>query len=91
MTFKLSIKKIGLKPAKSDKCLFVREDRLILIIYVNNIVITGLLKLAIIKAESALGQLFNIISLGEITYYLGMKIDQDIKHHKISLSQKAYL
>ena len=91
LTFKSGVKKIGLKPAKSDECLFVREDGLILMIHVDDMVMTGPSKSAVIEAESALGQLFNVTSLGEITYYLGMKIDRDVEHHKISLSQKAYL
>jgi hypothetical protein len=50
-----------------------------LIIYINNIIITGLYKEEIYKLIKIIGIMFNITNIEKPNYYLGIKIDKNLK------------
>lgn len=67
------------------------KERLIIAIYVDDLLLTGSSPDQIKRAKLALSQKFHMTDLGECTYYLGMTVTRDRQHRIIRLGQRAYL
>jgi hypothetical protein len=79
MTFRKSIIKVGLVLSRVDKYLFIKSNSIILIIYMDNIIITSPYKEEIHKLVKVIGIMFSITNMGEPNYYLGIKINKNPK------------
>jgi hypothetical protein len=79
MTFRKSVIKVRLVLSRVDKYLFVKSNSIMLIIYIDNIIITGLYKEEIYKLVKVIGIMFSITNIREPNYYLGIKIDKNPK------------
>jgi hypothetical protein len=91
MTFRDQIMKIGLRPCAADECLFIRGDGVTLAIHVDDIIITGPRKVDVDAAIEQIMKAFTVTGLGDVSYYLGMKISRDIDGLSIRLTQEAYI
>jgi hypothetical protein len=67
-----------MRPYIANKCLFIRGNGVILVIYIDNIIITALKKEDVDVAIKGIIKAFIVTDLGEVSYYLGMKISCDI-------------
>jgi hypothetical protein len=67
------------------------SPKIIVTVYVNNILIIGKNKTVINLFKKSLSAHFKIKNLGETVNYLGIKIKQNISDGTITLSQKAYI
>ena len=80
----------GMKAINANLSVFAKK-RLIIAIYVDDLLLTGLSLDEINKAKQALSKRFHMSDLGLCTYYLEMTISQDHLHCILRLSQRGYL
>ena len=86
------LKKIGFVQATSDPCLYIAsEGELFLIaVYVDDIVIAGSSDVRMKEVKQALSQKFQVKDLGELHYFLGVKVIQNQKNRTVWIGQQAY-
>lgn len=88
-------KKLGLKQINTDHSIFVAKtglDKPVVSIFVNNIKIMALKNSEMIEQiKLKLIFAFFIIDIGPISFYLGLKIQQDRESRIIKLSQSTYI
>ena len=86
------LKKIGFVQAISDPCLYIAsEGELFLIaVYVDDIVLAGSSDARMKEVKQALSQKFQVKDLGELHYFLGVKIIQNQKNRTVWIGQQAY-
>lgn len=88
------LKKIGYLPTTADPCLYTRKegnDLVILAIYVDDIIVAASGKSAELKAKKELMSKFEMTDLGELNWFLGMKITRDWDDKTIKLGQSIYV
>jgi hypothetical protein len=84
--------KIGFIQSQADPYLFTHsEKRLIVVIYINNIIFAAPTKSAIQWFKERLSGLFKIKDLGEIRKVLGVRVTRDRKRRTITLDQAQYM
>lgn len=86
--------KLGFQRSKSDQCLYVRgvgNKKIYLISYVDDILVIGhdLNEIKLVKKSLATG--FDMTDGGEITSFLGMKIERNLQQRTMRISQRRYL
>src|SRR6266536_862471 len=70
--------KLGLILIPEDESVFISKDKkLILVLYMNDILYLGETKERILKLKTVLTKEFVITNLGESNYYLGININYD--------------
>lgn len=84
------MKKEEFKKSNYDNCVYYKES-IYLLIYVDDIIITGSTDSEVVKLKQAIKREFKIKDLGKLSYYLGMSVVQDIKNSVIYMNQKLYL
>jgi transposase InsO family protein len=88
--------KFGFKEIAHDVCVFIKRDEetgivIILIIYVDDIIVTGNDELTIDTFIDTLADEFTKLhELGEIKRYIGIDIERDEINHRIKLTQQPY-
>lgn len=88
------VTRLGFKRSENDQCLYVRTtngERLLLVLYVDDILIAGRDMKAISVIKSCFKKEFAMSDLGEVSCFLGMRIERDIEARFLRISQKAYL
>lgn len=83
---------LGFLLSTSDSSLFVRKDNgciIYLLIYVDDIIITGNDTTVIGRLISQLGLHFKMKDLGKLTYFLGIEVQRN--NHGLFLSQAKYI
>ena len=88
LTLDTQLKKMGFVQSTSDPCIYTSsKDRLILAVYVDDIVLAG-------KSEkqiaSALAKLFPVKDMGEMHYFLGVSVKQNPKTGETWIGQPLY-
>jgi Reverse transcriptase (RNA-dependent DNA polymerase) len=87
-----TLAKFGLKPVPGTNCLFTNE-RLIVFFYVDDITVLfakkDLLRLEEFKAK--LLQQYEIRALGDLQWFLGIRIERDQANRKLWLCQDSYI
>ena len=86
------LKSMNFKQSESDPCIFTRTEGelFILAIYVDDIILACKSDSQISKVKAHLSNCFKMTDLGELQYFLGVKIDQDHENNTIFLNQGAY-
>ena len=87
------LQKLNFRCVNTDHDLFVFNDKFIYIaIYVNNILFfSALNNLRVLEVMQKLWDHFQITDLDEVSHYLDIKIDNNIKNKIITLHQSTYL
>ena len=85
--------KIGFVQAISDPCLYIAsEGELFLIaVYVDDIVLAGSSDVGMKEVKQALSQKFQVKDLGELHYFLGVKVVQNQKNRTVWIGQQDIL
>ncbi|GJY46641.1 retrotransposon protein, putative, ty1-copia subclass [Tanacetum coccineum] len=92
--FDVEIKKIGFTQNPDEPCVYLKASRsnvVILILYVDDVLLTGNNVTMLQEVKSWLCKCFSMKDLGEAAYILGIKIIHDRSKRLIALSQSAYL
>ena len=63
----------------------------ILMVYVDDIQIMGNSAAHIISVKQELGKCFDLTDLGELDYFLGIRVTRDHKHRTLELDQSKYI
>ncbi|RVW88665.1 Retrovirus-related Pol polyprotein from transposon RE1 [Vitis vinifera] len=90
---KISLQQFGFSSTKSDQSLFVRFTNcssLFVLVYVNDIVVTGSSSQEIQELISKLSGLFSLKDLGELSYFLGIEVKKTTDGG-LHLSKKKYI
>lgn len=88
------LKNLGLTPLPQDQCFFFSnkgDKRLLLTIYVDDILIASNDIGWITKIKGALASKFEVKDLGRAKRCLGIEFNQDLKNHEVKLSQPSYI
>jgi len=86
------LKTMGFKQSTNDPCIYIStaDSLLILAVYVDDIVLAGKSQQAIAKVKADLGDCFQVKDMGELHYFLGVSVKQNIDTSKIWIGQPSY-
>ena len=90
--FNQAVEKFGMQKSKSNHSVFYRNsssDIILLVVYVDDIVITGSDSKCISSLKSFVQSQFHTKDLGMLRYFLGIEVVQS--KHGIFLSQRKYM
>ncbi len=94
LTLDSAMKDLGFVKSDADDCLFIlrREGKVVLLVlvYVDDMAITGPNLLMIEKFKADISEKFEITDLGELKYILGIQVTRNREAGTISLNQTAY-
>ena len=77
--------------SSADPCLFVNKAGIILVLYVDDMIITGGAATGIQAAVNLLKRKYDIKDMGALEFCLGISVTRDTRKHSILLSQDAYV
>lgn len=89
-TFSEKLISLGFKPDKTDPCLFVYFENgvlIIIVLYVDDIIMTGNSESKLNEVKRKLQAEFKIKDLGEPKEYLGISIERDEGKRELKLHQ----
>jgi Reverse transcriptase (RNA-dependent DNA polymerase) len=87
-----TIMEFGFEMLKSDECVFIsQERRMILLVYVDDILILGPDQSLCLKIYNYLAQHFMMNNLGPPTSFLGMNIVRNVIDRSLTLDQSGYI
>lgn len=76
----------------SDACIFRnKETGVIIVIYVDDVLVIARLVKSVHEAAELIGATFQMRALGEVHYYLGMRIIRDRAKRQLVLTQDGYI
>ena len=84
----------GFKKSKNDYCLYTKfegKDKLYVLIFVDDLIITGSNHVQVEVFKKLLSEKFKMKDLGNISYYLGITVTQDLEKGILTLCQENYL
>lgn len=90
--FDAFVRNISYVRSNHDMCLYVKREntsRTYILLYVDDIILTGNDEREILKTKEALKEEFDITDLGNLKYFLGIKIERF--KEGIFLSQAVYI
>lgn len=80
------------RPCTADESIFInKEKKVILAIYVDDILITGPDKTEIEKVKTMFKAEYKMKDLGNISRYLGLDVTQSIDRTRLQISQRSYI
>ena len=86
---------IGFSKLLSDSCIFVMnhggEDLFMVILYVDDMLLASRKLDKILTLKRKIQERFDIEDLGEVKFYLGLKINRDYQNKIIYVNQKHYI
>ena len=77
---------------KGDPCLYVSTDgkSVIIAVYIDDILIAGRTDKRIAEVKTAIANRFDVKDMGELHYFLGVKVVQDLEAGTIWMGQPTY-
>lgn len=90
--FNEKLLKLGFVRSKHDYCLYTRiqnENEIYVVIYVDDLLICGRRLDTIMKLKQQLTTMFEMTDCGDVTHFLGMRVDYDKKQGSLRLTQEA--
>jgi len=86
------LKTMGFKQSTNDPCIYISTagSLLILAVYDDDIVLAGKSQQVIAKVKADLGDCFQVKDMGELHYFLGVSVKQNIDTGKIWIGQPSY-
>ena len=86
------LKQMGFVQAKGDPCLYLASEgeMFIIAVYVDDIVLAGKSDQRLAEVKQALANQFQVKDMGELHYFLGVKVVQDKKSSDVWIGQPAY-
>ena len=87
------LKKLGFVQTASDPCIYYQKtdkDIVYIGVYVDNIILAGRDEKRLQEIKGDFSKKFDIKDLGELKYFLGMKVVQDKGNNYIWIGQPAY-
>ena len=93
ITLDEQLKRMGFTQSTADPCIYtsVNGDVCHIGVYVDDIVIGGESTAKIEKIKRELNSKFDVKDLGKLTYFLGMKVEQDLEEHQTWIGQPAFI
>ena len=90
--FRECIEKIGFIQASADPCVFIRKDALTIIgVHVDDMMILARNITQMRSVKDSLKLQFKMKDMGELHYYVGVCIVQDVKNKQVFLHQGHYV
>jgi transposase InsO family protein len=88
-----TLRKMGFKRSSYDHSLYMHVSFMhtYLALYVDDCVIVSSTVSIVTKIKDGLAKEYEVKDLGEISFILGIRVQRDRKHRKISMSQDAYI
>ncbi|GJP38931.1 hypothetical protein CLOM_g23340 [Closterium sp. NIES-68] len=83
----------GFKKSECDPSLFLLQEKdeiLMLLVYVDDILLFSASTALLDSAEQMLGMQFKCSKMGEVKYYLGMHVERDVEKGVLRLHQRKY-
>ena len=86
------LKTMGFAQTTSDPCLYVSTEgeMFVIAVYVDDIVLAGKSNRKMSEVKNALASRFDVKDMGELHYFLGVKIVQDMDAGNVWIGQPAY-
>ena len=86
------LKGMGFTQTKSDPCLYVNSEGelFIIAVYVDDILLAGKDKRKMDEIKQTLSSLFEVKDMGELHYFLGVKVIQNHEEKSIWIGQPTY-
>jgi hypothetical protein len=81
--------KLGFTPLKSDNCVYINNEGVIIVTYVDDMLITGPNIKDIEAVKKALKEEFEMEDMGPATYFLGVRIVRNRATRALALIQDA--
>lgn len=87
-----TLKKLGFVQTSGDPCIYVNSkgEKFIIAIYVDDIILCCKSEKYLRKIKDSLSQQYNMKNLGELNYFLGVKIVQDCDKGQVWIGQPVY-
>ena len=86
------LKKLGFVQSANDPCIYVATEgeKLVIAVYVDDLILAGKTDEQIARIKSDLCKRFNAKDMGELHYFLGMKIIQNQSSGEVWIGQPVY-
>ena len=90
--FNSQLKKMGFIQTNSDPCLYVASEGepFVIAAYVDDILLAGKSDRRITEVKKELASRFNMKDMGELQYFLGVKVIQDLEDGTVWIGQPSY-
>ena len=83
------LERLGFRPLNSDPCIFVNDDGMIIVIFVDDLLFIGKEEKKINDTISAIK--FKLKNLGQVRRFLGIDVEYDRTKQVMRLSQSRYI
>ncbi|KAG2782680.1 hypothetical protein PC111_g24477 [Phytophthora cactorum] len=87
------MRKLGLKKCESDHCIYFKrdgQDMIFVALYVDDLVLASSSDKMLKETKQALSDRFEMTDMGQLKYFLGMEIEQDVATGKVSVRQTKF-
>lgn len=87
------LKRMGFSQSQSDPCIYYKDadgEKFYMGVYVDDIILAGKSESKIKEVKKDISKKFNTKDLGKLSYFLGMKVEQDEKNGSVWIGQHAY-
>uniref|UniRef100_H3GB36 Reverse transcriptase Ty1/copia-type domain-containing protein n=2 Tax=Phytophthora ramorum TaxID=164328 RepID=H3GB36_PHYRM len=85
--------KLGFKKCESDHCVYLKrdgQDMIFVALYVDDLVLASSSDKMLLDTKQALSHRFEMTDMGQLKYFLGMEIEQDVVTGKMSMRQTKF-
>lgn len=94
LAFDKSLRRIGFYQVECAPCIYIKghgQDLVIVVIYVDDTLVIGPKREAVLAVKKQIGQKWKMEDSGEVLHFLGIKITRDRTKRTMTLSQATYI